>query len=449
MKMNRYIRMTTVTVLLLLLNAGLALSVFADSVTDTISVYVGYFGWEDDEYVEKATYHWSELDDNFGGALDTKVVVYSYYNGSRTYLAAARGFTVRDLLEHGGIDLSSISKLDFFTKDQTVGAYRSFTKYSLLDMPRYYFSNLAANEETGELYPWNGNNIRDGATRVESMLALEDYTEWDAVGKEFEKYYDRTMFSPNSRFHLFFGQADPKEANTSSAAKYVYKILVTFSGTPVFSLDQSNIDMKVGSGFRVNVNVAAEDALLDQYVAQHIQWSSSDESVAEVDAEGRLSAKKTGAAVITATFGNTSMSVTVKVSGSGSEGGGENPGNQSMPAGITAPEGVTEQQPVQEINRGASAMKKEVVYELSSSLMSRKEYAQWVQRVLKNIAAPDKHVSKQSQTSNIGMSRDAEQLVLLAKEKLKLFPVLGGTFVTVFAIGFMFGLVRFKLGISN
>jgi len=120
-----------------------------------------------------------------------------------------------------------------------------------------------------------------------------------------------------------------------------------------------------------------------------------------------------------------------------------------MPAGITAPEGVTEQQPVQEINRGASAMKKEVVYELSSSLMSGKEYAQWVQRVLENAAASDKHVSKQSQTSNIGMSRDAEQLVLLAREKLKLFPVLGGTFVTVFAIGFMFGLVRFKLGISN
>ena len=111
----------------LLLGALLALlSVFAhaDSVTDTIGVYIGYFGWDEDQYIEKATYHWTELDDLYGGALDTHEVYYSYYSGTRTYLVLGRGFYVRDLLEYAGVDLNSIASVDFFTKDHTNGAYR-------------------------------------------------------------------------------------------------------------------------------------------------------------------------------------------------------------------------------------------------------------------------------------------------------------------------------------
>ena len=136
----------------------------------------------------------------------------------------------------------------FFTKDHSVGAYRSFTKYALLDQPRYYFPNLAGDAETGELYAWDGgDDLWVGAYQVEPMLALEDYTEWDTAGFDFESYADESLFSTGSRFHLFFGQASPEEAATSSAAKYVYKILVTFSGTPVLSSEESNLDLVVGS----------------------------------------------------------------------------------------------------------------------------------------------------------------------------------------------------------
>lgn len=59
-----------------------------------------------------------------------------YCNGSgRTYLAFARGFYIRDLLDYAGVDVNSIASIDFFTKDHSVGAYRSFTKYALLDQP--------------------------------------------------------------------------------------------------------------------------------------------------------------------------------------------------------------------------------------------------------------------------------------------------------------------------
>ena len=43
--------------------AALALPALADSVTDSISVCIGYFGWAEDEFVEKAKFTRQELDD--------------------------------------------------------------------------------------------------------------------------------------------------------------------------------------------------------------------------------------------------------------------------------------------------------------------------------------------------------------------------------------------------
>ena len=257
-------KLLTRLALLMILCAALALPVFADAVTDSISVCIGYFGWSEDEYVEKAKFSWQELDDWYGGALDTHEEYYSYCNGSgRTYLAFARGFYIRDLLDYAGVDVNSIASIDFFTKDHSVGAYRSFTKYALLDQPRYYFPNLAGDAETGELYAWDGgDDLWVGAYQVEPMLALEDYTEWDTAGFDFESYADESLFSTGSRFHLFFGQASPEEAATSSAAKYVYKILVTFSGTPVLSSEESNLDLVVGSDHALHVTADAEDDAL-------------------------------------------------------------------------------------------------------------------------------------------------------------------------------------------
>ena len=257
-------KLLTRLALLMILCAALALPVFADAVTDSISVCIGYFGWSEDEYVEKAKFSWQELDDWYGGALDTHEEYYSYCNGSgRTYLAFARGFYIRDLLDYAGVDVNSIASIDFFTKDHSVGAYRSFTKYALLDQPRYYFPNLAGDAETGELYAWDGgDDLWVGAYQVEPMLALEDYTEWDTAGFDFESYADESLFSTGSRFHLFFGQASPEEAATSSAAKYVYKILVTFSGMPVLSSEESNLDLVVGSDHALHVTADAEDDAL-------------------------------------------------------------------------------------------------------------------------------------------------------------------------------------------
>ncbi|MBR5708848.1 MAG: Ig-like domain-containing protein, partial [Oscillospiraceae bacterium] len=286
----------------------------ADSVTDTLTIGVGYFGWSEDQYIEKATYHWTELDDWAGGALDTHLVIYSYYSGARTYLVAARGFYIRDLLYYAGIDFGSISSIDFFTRDHSNGAYRSFSRYSLLNMPRYYFPNLAANEETGEIYPYDGDDIWNGASQVEAMMALEDYTEWDVPGAEFEQLYDPAMLNPNARFHLFFGQSRPDEASTSSAAKYCYKLLVTFAGTPVLGADETDMELKIGSARKIELTVDAEDGLLNDYVRDNIVWSSSDPAVVAVGADGTVTVLSEGEAVVTASFGESSVSINVRVS---------------------------------------------------------------------------------------------------------------------------------------
>lgn len=338
----RWKKLLTRSLLLAALLTALTVSAQADAVTDTIGVYIGYFGWSEDQYVEKATYHWTELDDWYGGKLDTHEVVYSYYNGSRTYLARGRGFYVRDLLEYAGVDLNSIASIDFFTKDHSNGAYRSFTKKALFDTPRYYFPYLAANEETGALYSADGgDDLWVGAQQVEAMLALEDYTQWDAVGVDFEALSDSSLYSTGSRFHLFFGQASPQEKATSSAAKYVYKILVTFAGAPVLSTDETDLSLTVGSDHALHVSVSAEDVLLDDYVSGHIVWSSSDESVVRVDENGNLTPVSDGTATVTASYGSSKTSVTVRVGGGSGDGQGDGlpgeSGGQTSDNADTAP----------------------------------------------------------------------------------------------------------------
>ena len=415
----------------LLLGALLALlSVFtqADSVTDTIGVYIGYFGWDEDQYIEKATYHWTELDDLYGGALDTHEVYYSYYSGTRTYLVLGRGFYVRDLLEYAGVDLNSIASVDFFTKDHTNGAYRSFSRPGLLDTPRYYFPYLAADPDTGELYSADGgDDLWVGAQQVETMLALEDYTQWDAVGVDFEAMASSDLYLANSRFHLFFGQAYPEEVATSSAAKYAYKILVTFAGTPVLSTEQTDLTLKVGSDHALHVSVSAEDELLDEYVRGHIVWTSSDEAVVRVDASGSLTPVGEGEANVTASYGSSSVTVLVRVGGDKQTGGGQGGTGTSDASGtIGAPNSETQapSDPTTETEIEATQPEHSGVYILSGGALTRENSRA-------GIAAGDK------------MSSDSVQLELTPQETAPALPVLA-LFAAFILLGFAYGVLRYR-----
>ena len=418
-------KLLTRLALLLLLCAALTLPALADAVTDSVSVCIGYFGWNEEEYVEKARFSWQELDDWYGGSLDTHEEFYSYSNGGgRTYLVFARGFYIRDLLEYAGVDVNSIASIDFFTKDHSNGAYRSFTKYALFDQPRYYFPNLAADPETGELYAWDGgDDLWVGAYQVEPMLALEDYTEWDTSGYDFESYVDESLFSTGSRFHLFFGQSSPEEAATNSAAKYVYKILVTFSGTPVLSSEESNLDLVIGSDHALHVTADAEDDALSGYVQEHLQYASSDPSVVSVDQYGKLHVNAEGDAVITASFGESSVSVNVHVGSGGASGMGSAAGTGAEAGGEAAAGTLDLPQPDEtDTQTVTEPVEAQSVYVLAGGAVSTGE---------------------NGTTAGEGMQDGSVQLILPEKAAERTWPVYAALALSLL-LGFTYGCIRYR-----
>jgi hypothetical protein len=415
-------------------------------VTDTLAVYVGYYGGP---YYLKQEYHWTELDDLYGGALDTYEAAYSYYSGSRIAVDSARGFYLSDFLQYAGIDLNSAASLDFYTKDHTSGAYRSFTKYAMLDAPRYYFPNMTVDEVTGELAPRGGGSLWDGALQVETMMALEDNWEWDAEGTNF------TNPGTSSRFRLLFGQLEPAEAMTSASAKYVYAIYVTFSGMPILTAEEQDISVKVGSDYRVTVNVAAEDSLLDEYVKDNLVWSSNNTDAVEVDMYGNLKVKQNGEAVVTVTFGETSASVAVAADGeaaSGRTGGGENAGGDSPSDSPESENGdsgghAESGEPQSPESRGGAeevsfSENSAGVYILSSELMARTEYAEWVNSVLGH------EVTTDSDTGGVanwraGPMEDGAEALRVHITEYSPWPVYAGA-GALFLLGLFGGAASFK-----
>ena len=118
------------------------------SVTDTLTIKVGYWGMSESDYVEKVTYHWTELDDQFGGMLQTHQQAYSFFResddgGFQTVIDSARGFYIKDLLKLAGVNLNDIEGISFYTQDQSVGYFTNFSYEELFGVTRYFFNDLS------------------------------------------------------------------------------------------------------------------------------------------------------------------------------------------------------------------------------------------------------------------------------------------------------------------
>ena len=107
---------------------------------------------------------------------------------------------------------------------------------------------------------------------------------------------------------------------------------MTFSGTPVLSSEESNLDLVVGSDHALHVTADAEDDALTAYVQEHLQYTSSDPAVVSVDQYGRLHVNAEGDAVISASFGESSVSVQVHVGSGGASGTGSAAGEGTAPS---------------------------------------------------------------------------------------------------------------------
>ena len=288
--------------------AGALQSVDASAV-DKLTIKIGYYGWSPSDYVEKAVFSASDLYDM--GCVTSD---YTYWDGSkRVAIDSSMGVPLSTVLDAAGIDQSSIASLDFWTADSGGGAFTSFTWQQLLGTKRYYFNNLPAYFSIDE----GGNVVCDvdgawkEARRVSPMMALEENWTWYEIGTEDAAGTDN--YGTANRFRLNFGQTDPMERRTFNSAKMVHTIYVMFSGTPVLTSDETNIDGKVGSTHQLKVTAAAADEALEGLVQNNVVWSSSDSSIVEVDENGILTFNSKGTAVITATSGDTVLEFTIKV----------------------------------------------------------------------------------------------------------------------------------------
>ena len=61
--------------------------------------------------------------------------------------------------------------------------------------------------------------------------------------------------------------------------------------------EKQNIDLKVGDIFNLTVKITPEDAVLNG-----VTWKTSDESIVTVDEGGKVLAKATGTAIVSATY---------------------------------------------------------------------------------------------------------------------------------------------------
>lgn len=273
------------TALLLLLLSLAAPGLAAGQVTDTLTVKVGYFGMETEQYAEVGTYHWSELSQN----LPIVENAYSFFRSGtdgvyRTVIDSARGFYISDLMDYVNINIQDIQSIQFYTKDQEIGYFTSFTNAELFETPRYYFNDLSSHIErvyndAGEVVEYNADSAWSDCWEVAPMLALEDSWATYELGTEHTAPNYESMGTGN-RFRLLFGQAYPTEVRTNQSAKYTHTLFVTLNGTPPVP-ELPDLDGTIGS-HTIQFDMSLSNGTLREALAQLLNISSSDSSVLEI-----------------------------------------------------------------------------------------------------------------------------------------------------------------------
>ena len=277
---------------------------------DDLTVTVGYWGGE---YYTKAVFSYEEL----AAMADVRQIYSILDNMPAVCLDAAVGVRLTDILEAAGIDVGSVQSFNFYCADVARTWYTTYNKSYLLDTPRFYYPNLAANWDREEARALPGATA--GAVPVPAILAIQD--KW----RRFATEIDFSDLTDTTRYRLVFGQTDVSTVEGSRSAKWVHTLAVTLGGSPPKGvyLDADSLSLKVGSTYRLSATVEKGDESTDTRVT----WSSSDESVVTVDENGNLTVVGEGEAVITVTTvsGRLTDSVTVKA---GPEEAEEDPGGK-------------------------------------------------------------------------------------------------------------------------
>jgi hypothetical protein len=268
---------------------------------ETLTIRVGYFGGP---FYEKKVFSADEL-----WGLNVVYEDYTYIDAMPSVVIDhVAGVRLDDLVAAAGIDPGSVQQFHFWTKDKASGYYTSFRRTELLDTPRYCYYSLPESFSIDEgLSGLDTAQAGADARPVPTVIALAD--DWNRVlaGAEFGSSYQN--MDTNTRYRLIFGQSGPAEQAASRSAKWIHAIEVVLGGAPTLTMDASVLELEVGSVFRAVPQISAADPVIAANAA--IVWSSSDPAVASVDAQGNITVRREGAAVITASLGDASASVAV------------------------------------------------------------------------------------------------------------------------------------------
>lgn len=331
---TKVLRLLVVLPIITVLVLGTITFSHADSVTDTLSVKVGYSNMELSEYVDVNTYHWSEL----AKSLPLHKVAYSYFQSkSKTEYTAivdsARGFYISDFLDYAGIYMGDVQSLRFYVEDHK-GIHTAFDKGALF-RNRYYYENLPKYrtikygtkkvtkettetihhdaeyevdedgnpvlDENGEkvvkkeaydeevtktveeeepdyskIIEYNFDKAKKAGKQVQPMLALED--NWAQYSQEYENIgSDFSSLNAGNRFRLLFGQTSPTETMTSQSAKYVSCIYVTLDGKPTVG-EMGELNGKLGS-HEVSMTVSADNVNIRDALSKLMNINSTNTDV--------------------------------------------------------------------------------------------------------------------------------------------------------------------------
>ncbi len=162
----------------------------------------------------------------------------------------------------------------------------------VIDEYKDQYGMIALNDaETGSRFNFVISNIEDGVTYTLSDLISSKYC---YIGQRYWNYKDATFKRTTDEKGLIHVVATVlTEHGDSLSLKYNEPEPVAVTGV---SLNKSSTTIKYGGNETLIATVSPEDA--DN---KKVSWSSSDESVATVDNDGKVTAVSVGSAVITAT----------------------------------------------------------------------------------------------------------------------------------------------------
>ena len=267
--------------------------------SDTLKISVGYFGGP---YYVKKTYTLADIQ-----SLPAEEYWYSNIDSMPAAVVLyAKGVTLKNLFYDAGIDVNSVQYMHFKTTDNYSDTMTSWSLTELLDSytPRYSYTALPENFVNGQVV--NLDSVKSSGIQVPTMIAYSDTESGDGTNVRCisgAQFWNKKGANENNRFRLVFGQKSPDEASYGKAAKGITEIEIQLAGSPTYTLNAPNTDVKVGSKMQVNVGVKdVDDAITSGAAASRTYtYTSSNEAIATVDANGNVTAVEEGDVTITAT----------------------------------------------------------------------------------------------------------------------------------------------------